>query len=115
MPTDKTNPPLFWSNGAKTTNAKNPYATEGIAAKTSIIGLIICLNLNESRSLRQTAADIPNGTHTIIDPKTTIALPTKIDSAPNSSGWPDGYHRVEVKNSLNPSMWKNGNASLKIK
>ena len=36
-----------------------------------------CLNLNESRSLRQTAADIPNGTHTIIDPKATMASQQK--------------------------------------
>ena len=77
--------------------------------------MIICLSLNESRSLRQTAAEIPNGTHTIMDPKTTTALPTKIDSAPNSSGWPDGYHLVEVKNSLNPSIWKEWQCVFKDK
>ena len=77
--------------------------------------MIICLNLNESRSLRQTAAEIPNGTHTIIDPKTTIALPTKIDSAPNSSGWPDGYHRVEVKKFLKPFNLKEWQCVFKDK
>ena len=78
-------------------------------------GFTICRILKGRRSLRQTAAAIPRGTETIMDPNTTNPVPTNIDKAPNSAGDPDGYHRVEVKNSFIPSIWKKGIASLNIK
>ena len=69
-------------------------------------GFTICRILKGRRSLRQTAAAIPRGTETIMDPNTTNPVPTNIDKAPNSAGDPDGYHRVEVKILLYPRFGK---------
>ena len=78
--------------------------------------LTICRILKGSKSLKHTQLlQYRSGTDTKIEPTTTSALPTKMDKAPNSAGDPDGYHRTDVKNSLNPSIWKKGMASLKMK
>lgn len=68
-------PPRVWRIGANTTIAKNPYATEGIAARSSTTGLKICAVFPPTISFRQTAVKMPSGTATAHEPAVTISVP----------------------------------------
>ena len=68
-------PPWFCKSGAKTAIAKNPYATEGIAANSSTTGLKILEIRAFTISLRHIAAVIPSGTATAQEPTVTINVP----------------------------------------
>ena len=68
-------PPWLWRIGANTTLAKNPYATDGTAARSSTTGLKNCAVLRPTISVRQTAARTPSGTATAHEPTVTINVP----------------------------------------
>lgn len=68
-------PPLFCKTGAKTTIAKNPYATEGMAARSSTTGLKILAVFDPTISFRHTAVKMPSGTAMAQEPTVTIIVP----------------------------------------
>jgi len=111
---DNPGPPrLFLISGARTITPINPYTTEGIAARSSIVGFIILITDRGTYSLRKKATDTPSGAPIIIAPKVThsdAVIIGKIPYFPNC-----GCHSFAKRKFFNPYLNIKGSPSLKIK
>jgi len=105
------NPNSLCSHGARISTAKNPYATDGMAARISITGFTKSLTLKETISLKKTAARIPTGTEKSRAANVTYSDPTIKARAPNFGLSASGYHSAPARNSVKLNPVRNRKAS----
>ncbi len=104
----------FFINGAKKRRAKTPYITEGIFARSSIVGFRILLNFGEANFDKYIAVPSDKGIAKSIEKKAIKNVEMIEGKKPKSGGVDVGLHSLQVISSIIEYFERSGIPSIEI-